>query len=140
MCGHVVMAVTNATKGGIQRSVRHRTARGAKGGKEVGAVIVQSTQFAQQFEHLSRKRYRMRLPHLHFLGRQFPDGLVELELLPLRLSQFPGANEEMWRELKREPGLYLALISFYRAQKGSYSFRIEDRSVVLYPRGDQRPL
>jgi hypothetical protein len=74
---------------------------------------------AQDLHGSTRKRDDVLFAHLHPLGRDTPFGLFEVDLGPLRLSQFAGPNKNQWCESQRAFRSEKALIRINGAQQFS---------------------
>ncbi len=76
--------------------------------------------------------------HLHALGGDFPDGVVEVELRPFSHAQFAGPRHYVGRNLHGQSRDRMAGIGVNRAQKLAHLLGIKDRRVMFDLRHDQR--
>src|SRR3546814_14194961 len=73
----------------------------------------------------------VRPAHLHLLGRDRPDGSVEVDLIPFGVPQFAGTDEDMWQELHGKLGQLLDIISIDRTQQLADTIGLDDRPVLI---------
>jgi hypothetical protein len=75
----------------------------------------------------------MLLAHLHFLRRDSPLGIVavQINLGPLRMTQFTGTHEKQRRELQGVGGDEVPGIPVNGSEQLAYARGFGDRSVVL---------
>src|SRR3546814_2138114 len=81
-------------------------------------------QFLEQGQRLPRKRYMMRLTHLHLFGGDDPDGALKIELLPFRMAKLARTDKDVRCNLQRLFGEAQPLITVDRPEQGANPARI----------------
>ena len=91
----VISSLSNPRRRSATFSVLSENAAldGVKRREEEFAVPRQRLQILQQEQHLPRQRYRMRLLHLHALGRHAPDLFGEVDSLHFACHSSPGRRK-----------------------------------------------
>src|SRR3546814_8442428 len=79
---HLVGSVTQPPQRPVDRVFAHRAGPRTNRGEYISCQAGNHPQFLEQGQRLPRKRYMMRLTHLHLFGGDDPDGALKIELLP----------------------------------------------------------
>src|SRR3546814_18431087 len=61
----------------------------------------EAVQYFKHFENLPRQGNTVLATHFHFVGRDRPHRVLDIDLCPFRLSQFPRPDEDMRRQSQR---------------------------------------
>jgi hypothetical protein len=127
--------VSHAPQGRIHRCIAHRPALASRTRKEEAGMPTQRMQFAQ--DHYCLRCQRHKVLSLG-LGRQiFPLGLVQVELLPARLSKFAHVGrcshccDVSWYRRRQCPAKIAGRITFGAA--GCHGIAENLSTVLLRP-------
>src|SRR3546814_15342083 len=63
----------------------------------------EAVQYFKHFENLPRQGNTVLATHFHFVGRDRPHRVLDIDLCPSRLSQFPRPDEDMRSQSQRTP-------------------------------------
>ena len=81
---HFLLGIAHPAQRDRDRVFGHGPLPCVEGRKDIGGMAGQGMHFLQYGENLTGQRHLVRPAHLHLLGRDRPDGAVEIELAPLR--------------------------------------------------------
>ena len=94
MAGHFVLFKTHSPQGRKNAVVAHRPFRCPRAWEYIPAGAGQGIQFPQDFNGLACQRNQMRLPGLHFLGRNIPFRRIKIDFRPFRLAKLARTHEK----------------------------------------------
>ena len=110
-------------------------------GADIFAVAIQRPKLGKDIKGLPRERYQMLdiinmdlglAPHfLHALGRDDPERVVNVELLPLGANQLIGSDEGERQQFEPKPGNGLARIVVDCPKQLRQFTRLDCRAVLL---------
>jgi len=92
--------VSHATKCGIERVFTHGTLGAARRWEDISFAAEHIGQISEIASNLLGKRDGMRSARFHFTGRDLPDPIDEVDLMPFGVPEFAGAYEHMRRYLQ----------------------------------------
>ena len=108
MRGDFFLRISHATKCGIERVFTHGTLGAARRREDISFAAEHLGQVCEIASNLLGQRDGMRSARFHFTGRDLPDPIDEVDLMPFGVAEFAGAYEHMRRDLQSKLGHHVA--------------------------------
>src|SRR3546814_16371610 len=128
---HLVGSVTQPPQRPVDRVFAHRAGPRTNRGEYISCQAGNHPQFLEQGQRLPRKRYMMRLTHLHLFGGDDPDGALKIALLPFRMATLDRTDNAVRYNMQRLFGEAQPLITVARPAHGAKPAPIGTRDTVL---------
>lgn len=129
--------LTKPTERRIECVLRHRTLPALYGWKDIRAVDVALLRLFENRQRLPGQRDDVLIAHLHFAGRNAPDGFLEVDLRPFSMAQFARAHKNMRKQLQGQSGRQMARILINGSQKPADGLWIDQSGIMLGLLGHQ---
>lgn len=140
MADHLVTGEAHPAERAVDGVLGERAISLALRRKDIRPVSRDKSQLFENENGLRGERDLMFDAHFHLTSRHKPNLLLEIELRPLRLTQFAGPCEHMRQERKGESGYRRAMVLIDCPEERAEARGIDDSGARLRDgRGDRSP-
>ena len=129
--GHFIAGIAKPTQSPVERVFAHRPSPRADGRKNIARRPGRLVNLPKNRHRLPRQRHMMWLAHFGATGRDGPDCGVQIDLAPIRMTKFAGANENMRGELQGKFCYAAAIIVVDCTEQLANPLRVGDCAVCV---------